>query len=291
MERKQTTGRALFYMFPALMLIVLLFLWPILLTFYYSFTNLALTGKNAVDYHFVGFENFRKMFADPTFLISFWNTIVFLLASAIVGQLILGFLIALLMKGKNRNVRSFVGISVLIGWIAPEIIVSFCWIAFLSEKGSLNAFLQTFFHIKPIAFLYSFPMISVIIANIWHGTAYSMLQFQAALDDVPRDIEEAAEIDGAGAYQKLWYIIIPTVKNTILTDAVLITLQTLGVFGLIYTMTGGGPGNQTTTLSIFMYKQAFLNYQMGYGTSVSLILLCVGIVLSLLYMKAAKSIK
>ena len=138
---------------------------------------------------------------------------------------------------------------------------------------------------EPIAWLVAFPMVSVVIANIWHGTAFSMMQFQAALDDIPAEIEESANLDGANWFQKLIYITIPMIKSTIVTDTILITLKTLAVFGLIYAMTGGGPGTSTTTLSIYMYKQAFGSYQMGYGTAIALVMLVVGIVLSLISVK------
>jgi multiple sugar transport system permease protein len=132
-------------------------------------------------------------------------------------------------------------------------------------------------------------MVGVILANIWHGTAFSMLQFQAALDNIPAEVEEAAVMDGASGLQKLARVTIPMVKDTIMTDSILITLKTLGVFGLIYAMTGGGPGTRTTTLSIYMYKQAFSSYQMGYGTAIALVVLLLGVILSLGYMRFTKT--
>lgn len=283
-------AEALALLFPAIALLLFFFLWPIVLSCYYSLTDMMLSGSRAVHYHFVGFENFRNLFADPLFRASFANTLVFLVLSAIVGQLVLGFLVALLMRRKRRWFRSAVGMAVLAGWIAPEIIVAICWVAFLSREGSLNAMLLGAGILKgPLSWLISFPMASVVFANIWHGTAFSMIQFQAALDNIPTSVEEAAEMDGAGGLRKLWGITIPMVKGTIMTDSILITLKTLGVFGLIYAMTGGGPGTKTTTLSIYMYKQAFSSYQMGYGTAIALVLLLLGVALSLGYMRLSKT--
>src|SRR5699024_4980655 len=108
------------------------------------------------------------------------------------------------------------------------------------------------------------------------------------LDDVPEEVEEAARIDGANAWQRLWRVTLPIIKGAAVTNMVLVTLQTLGVFTLIYALTGGGPGEKTSTLPIFMYEEAFVNYQLGYGTAISLILLLVGIVLSLLYIRLLK---
>ncbi len=282
--------KAIFYLLPTLALLLFFFLWPIVLSFYYSLTDLTLSGSKSINYDFVGFTNFMNLFTDPLFKTSFINTLIFLIFSAIIGQLVFGFIIAYLMKQKNKVVRSVVGMIILVGWIMPEIVVSFCWVAFFTREGTLNLILQSLgFLEKPIAWLVTFPMVSVIIANIWHGTAFSMLQFQSALDDISAEVEESAGLDGASGFQKLIYITIPMIKNTIVTDTVLITLKTLAVFGLIYSMTGGGPGTKTTTLSIYMYKQAFGSYQMGYGTAIALIMLVLGIILSLISVKMSNT--
>ena len=141
----------------------------------------------------------------------------------------------------------------------------------------------------PISWLFKYPMVCVIVTNIWHGTAFSMMQFQAALDGIPREVDEAAELDGAIGIRKLIYIVLPLVKQTTMTLMSLIILRTLSVFGLIYSMTGGGPGTKTTTLSIYMYKQAFGSYQMGYGTAIALVMLIIGIIMCVVSMKLSKS--
>ncbi|MBA2936963.1 sugar ABC transporter permease [Paenibacillus sp. CGMCC 1.16610] len=277
----------LYFLFPSLAVMLVFFIYPILLTFFYSFTNLALTGESAKQLKFVGFDNYVRMFADPTVRVSIWNTLVFLIGSAVIGQQVLGFLIAILMKRKNKTFRRVIGTVVLAGWVTPEIVCALCLYSFFGDEGTLNAILSTV-GIPTVTWLYTVPMLTIILANVWHGTAFSMLVFQAALDDVPKEIEEAALVDGASRWKILTSIILPYIKGTITTNAMLVTLQTLGVFGLIYAMTGGGPGTATTTLPIFMYNQAFINYQLGYGTAISLLLLLLGIVLSLFYIRTLK---
>ncbi|MHA7746661.1 MULTISPECIES: carbohydrate ABC transporter permease [Paenibacillus] len=277
----------LYFLFPSLAVMLVFFIYPILLTFFYSFTNLALTGESAKQLKFVGFDNYVRMFADPTVRVSIWNTLIFLIGSAVIGQQVLGFLIAILMKRKNKTFRRVIGTVVLAGWVTPEIVCALCLYSFFGDEGTLNAILSTL-GIPTVTWLYTVPMLTIILANVWHGTAFSMLVFQAALDDVPKEIEEAALVDGASRWKILTSIILPYIKGTITTNAMLVTLQTLGVFGLIYAMTGGGPGTATTTLPIFMYNQAFINYQLGYGTAISLLLLLLGIVLSLFYIRTLK---
>jgi len=287
-KRISDTKKSVIFLLPSWILLLIFFIGPMLLTFIFSFTNLSLTGAAARQLEFIGFENFTRMFQDPDFRISVWNTIVFVFFSAVVGQCLLGFLIAFLMKEKNITFRRIVGLIIIAAWVTPEVVVSFCWVAFLSDNGTANL-LVGLLGIKPVAWLFSFPMISVIIANVWRGTAFSMMVFQSALDEIPKEVEEAALMDGATRWNTVTRITIPMVKGTIATNLMLVTLSTLGVFTLIYTMTGGGPGMQTTTLPIFMFKQAFVSYQLGYGTAISLVLLAIGATASLIYMKILKT--
>ncbi|MBE5994818.1 MAG: sugar ABC transporter permease [Paenibacillaceae bacterium] len=272
---------------PSVLLLLVFFVAPILLTVYYSFTNLALSGENARQLKFIGLSNYFTMFKDRTVRISIGNTLVFLLGS-LIGQQVLGFIIALNMRNKNRVFRGIVGPIFLAGWIMPEVVVALCCSTFFGDSGTLNQ-IFSFFHLPQVEFLFAIPMLTVILANIWHGTAFSMMNFQSALDGVPADIEEAARVDGAGPFQIMIRIVLPCIKNTIATNTMLNTLSTLGVFGLIYMMTGGGPGTKTLTLPIFMYRQAFISQQLGYGTAISMILLVIGIVLSVFYTRIMRN--
>ena len=263
---------------PALVLLLAFFIIPIVLTVYYSFTNMALTGAAAQNFQFIGLANT---------LVSIRNTFIFLIGS-LVGQSVLGFLIAYFMKGKAKAFRSVVGPCILAGWVMPEIVVSLCCLAFFDVSGTFNKIIGTL-HIPGVDFIYGHPMMTIIIANVWHGTAFSMLNFQSALDNVSGDIEEAARVDGANRIQTLVRIIVPCIKDTIATNTMLNTLSTLGVFGLIWALTGGGPGMSTTTLPIYMYNQGLKNFQLGQGTAVGMILLFVGAVCSIIYTRLLKS--
>ena len=271
---------------PAAVLLICFFIVPIILTVYYSFTNMALTGANAKNFQFVGFTNYIKMFKDPNTYNAIKNTLLFLIGS-LVGQSVLGFLIAYLMKNKAKAFRSVVGPCILVGWVMPEIVVSLCCLAFFDMSGTMNKMLGLL-HIPAVEWIYAHPMMTVVIANVWHGTAFSMMNFQSALDNVSGDIEEAARVDGANRIQTLIRIIVPCIKDTIATNTMLNTLSTLGVFGLIWALTGGGPGSATTTLSIYMYNAGMKNFQLGQGTAIGMLLLMVGAVCSVIYTKAAK---
>ncbi|MCK9190477.1 MAG: sugar ABC transporter permease [Sphaerochaetaceae bacterium] len=268
---------------PAIALMIGFFIIPIFMTVYYSFTNLALTGSNAKNFQFIGLLNYKTMFTDPRMWASVFHTLIFLVGS-LIGQSLIGFFVAYFMQKKDQTFRSIVGPCILAGWVMPEIVVALCCFAFFDTSGTMNAILQTM-NIPGVKWLYAHPMLTVILANIWHGTAFSMLNYQSALGNVSSSITEAARVDGATRVQTLFRVTIPCIKDTIATNTMLNTLSTLGVFGLIWAMTGGGPGNATTTLPIYMYFQGLKNFQLGQGTAIGMVLLLVGAIFSVIYTK------
>lgn len=270
-------------MAPALALLLLFFAGPVLWSFYAAFTNQALSGAGASSAHYIGAANFRRLASDHDFIQSVILTLIFVVGSAVIGQNTLGLLLALLMRRRNPVLRAFVSTAVLAAWVMPEIVAAFCWYAYLNRDGSLNRWLHSIGLAEN--WLYSAPMFAVILANAWRGTAFSMLVYSAALSEIPPDVTEAAAIDGAGGLRQLRYVTLPLIRRAIVMNLMLITLQTLAVFALIFVMTGGGPGNKSQTTPVYMYQQAFKFYDLGYGTAMALVLLFVGALFSLVYLR------
>ena len=285
-RKRKSILRWLIPLLPACLLLVLFFAGPVLWSIYTAFTNESLTGAGAGDTKFIGFSNFSRMIHDVAFHRSLVLTVVFVIGSAVIGQNTLGLALALLMKGRGRVVTSIVSTVVVGAWVMPEIVAAFCWYAFLNRGGLLNSWLS---HIGiQQDWLYTTPMFAVILANVWRGTAFSMMVYSAAISEIPPELTEAAEIDGAGGTRRLWYVTIPLIRRSIVTNLMLITLQTLAVFTTIYVLTGGGPGNKSQTTPIYMYEQAFKFYDLGYGTAMAVVLLLVGGIFSVIYIKVVK---
>ncbi|HTJ70751.1 MAG TPA: sugar ABC transporter permease [Actinospica sp.] len=269
---------------PALLLLAIFFAGPLIWSVYTAFTNMALSGSASTQ--FTGLENFRRMFSDPAFVKSLELTVLFVIGSAVIGQNLLGMLLALILRGRNAIVRTIVNGVVIGAWVVPEVVAGFAWYAFLYKTGTLNSLLH---HIGLSQdWLYSMPMLAVILANTWRGTAFSMLVYSAALSDVPPELLEAAAVDGASSWKRLRYVTVPLIRRSIVSNLMLITLQTLASFGLIYVMTGGGPGNASSTTPLYMYQEAFQFYQLGYGTAMALVLLVLGALFSLIYLRLIK---
>jgi len=267
---------------PATVLLLLFLGGPIAYCCYIAFTNMQLTGTSTTE--FTGLANFRRAFGDDDFRNAVVLTLVFTVVSSLLGQNTLGLALAALMRRASKPVRTLIGAVVVAAWVVPEIVAGFLLYAFFRREGTLNALLDGL-GLPSQNWLYTLPILAVSFANVWRGTAFSMLVYSAALSEIPQEITEAAEVDGAGGLRRFWHVTLPMIRRSIGTNLMLNTLQTLSVFGLIWAMTRGGPGNRSQTLPVFMYDQAFNKSLIGYGTAVALLLLLVGAAFSVVYLR------
>lgn len=272
---------------PAVVLLAVFLAGPVLWSFYGSLTDQALTGYRAADPEFIGLDNYAALLGSDEFWQAVGLTVVFVGASAVIGQNVLGMAIALLLRAGNRVLRAVVSTLVVVAWVLPEIVAAFALYAFFATDGTLNAVLGWFGLAGP-TWLITFPMLAVILANVWRGTAFSMMVYDAALAEVPPEIVEAAAIDGATGPQRFFRISLPMIRRSISTNLMLTTLQTLAVFTLIWVMTGGGPGTDSSTLPVLAFQEAFKFAQVGYGTAIATVTLLVGAVFSIVYIRVLK---
>lgn len=278
-------------MLPAILLIgALLYFTFWAITF--SFTDLALVGKKSVDWSWVGFENYERLFSRRGFLDALWTTIIFVFFSAIVGQSVLGFLLASALRNRGATLtRTVVEVCIMLGWLLPDIVAAFLWSATTSQTGLINSLIVVPLGFKPVNFINDFALPIVTIANIWKGTAWSYLLFSAALDSVSREVVEAAKIDGATPWQRTWLVVLPIIRPHIATNMLFITIWTFTYFPLIFAMTGGGPGRQTETLAVFLYNQSFSRGNLGFGSAISVAMLIIVGALSIVYLRMLKEPK
>lgn len=282
----RTLGRSV-PLLPAVLLLAVFMLGPVVWSIYGSFTNTALTGRRARDPQFIGLDNYVRLVQDPAFPKSLLLTVVFVLLSAVVGQNVLGFALASMNRAVRPLLRALVGTIVIAAWVLPEIVAAFSMYAFFGDGGTFESVFRMVGLSAP-NMLYDHPMTAVILANIWRGTAFSMLVYQAALADVPPELTEAAQVDGASPWSRLVRVTLPVIRRTIATNLMLTTLQTLSVFTLIWVMTAGGPGTDSSTLPILAYQMAFKFSQVGYGTAIATVMLIIGAVFSLAYIRVLR---
>jgi multiple sugar transport system permease protein len=277
---------------PALGLVALFFLGPALWAVYASFTNMALVGADAANPRFVGLANYQQLFRDPDFFTVLRNSVAFVVGSAVIGQFVLGLLLALLLDHAEQ--RGFKGgnlvyAAVLLAWIDPTLIAGFLWAAMFDfYYGTLNTALKSV-GLPPQQWLADNAMLAVIIANTWRGTAFTMLIFLSGLKTIPAEIYEAARVDGANVWRRFWDHTLPNLKYIALLALLNITIATLGAFILILGLTGGGPGIRTEVISLYAYHTAFQARQIGYGSAIAMIMLAINFLFAGIYLRVFRT--
>ncbi len=272
---------------PALLLIAVFLVVPALWVLYLGLTNYRLTGTAAAEPQFVGLDNLLDAVSNPTFWSSTWLTVQFVLGSAVIGQVGLGFAIAWLLRDRRGPLKRVVEGLVILAWILPSAIVSFLWVALLDrDGGTLNALLG----LPGFAWLLDHPMLSIIVFNTWRGTAFSMMLYGAALGNVPPSHLESARLAGASGWQQLRDVVFPHIRGHILTNLLLISLWTFNDFSP-FLLTAGGPDGKSEVLAVHVYKVALQSGELGYGAAVSTIILLINLVVAVFYLRLLRSKK
>jgi multiple sugar transport system permease protein len=277
--------RALGFVAPALILIGVFLVFPALWTLYIGLTNYRLTGTAARTPELVGLDNYRRALSDGTFYHSLWVTLLFVLGSAVIGQNVLGFVLAFALRATRKAVRRTIEALVLLAWILPTSVAVFLWIAMLDrDDGTVNALLgQT----PGTAWLIEYPVAGIVVFNIWRGTAFSMMLYSAALTSVPPSQLEMARLVGASTGQLLRDVVLPHIRRYTVTNTLLITLWTFNDF-TPYLLTAGGPNRASQTIPAYIYDTAIVGGEMGYSGAISLLVLLANLLLALVYLRAAR---
>ncbi|MFL5627712.1 MAG: carbohydrate ABC transporter permease, partial [Ktedonobacteraceae bacterium] len=179
------------FMAPAFLVIAVFMLGPAFWAIYISFTNMSLTGAGAATPMWVGLQNFVQILHDAEFFNAFRVSLTYLVVSALIGQAVLGLLLAMLMRHRQRLFKSVLGAIIIVAWVIPDVVAGFLWSSFLAggpqsvlSPGLLNSIVAAF-GLPQHAWLQDYPMASIIVANTWRGTAFSMLLYASALESIP----------------------------------------------------------------------------------------------------------
>jgi multiple sugar transport system permease protein len=273
---------------PSVLLIGALVVYPALYSIYLSLTNASLVGVAAIHPRFVGMGNYLRLFTDGGFWHSLFVTFWFVLGSAVIGQFVLGLAAAVLLRRLLRFKNLFNSI-ILLPNAVPEVVAGYIWISMLAggAHATLNRLLGTF-GISSVHWLEQFPLIMIIVANTWRGIASAMILMTAGLSAISPEVTEAARIDGASSRQIFRFITLPLIMPTIFLYMLVSTVTTISIFGFIYALTRGGPGNATEIIGIYIYNQSFTNFQLGYGSAVAAITLVISMAIGLIYVRVLK---
>lgn len=288
-NKREKKEQMLGYLFivPAVVYMLIFIGYPIVYNWIVSFQDVTAMTLGSSTRDFIGFTNYKAVFADVTFRKALIHTFLYTIGCLVI-QFTLGFLFAMFFAKKftfSKPIRGFIVIS----WMLPVTVTALVFkFMFAEGNGIINAILMNLHLIdKPVGWLLqgNTAMWGLIIANSWVGIPFNMLLLTTGLNDIPADIYEAASIDGASGIQKFMKITIPLLKPTIMSVLVLGFVLTFKVFDLVYVMTGGGPVDATEVLSTFSYKLSFQLFHFGEGAAVANILFVCLFLVALVYLK------
>jgi ABC-type sugar transport system permease subunit len=283
--RQRDARTALLFVAPAVIIILLVTLQPILTTLYLSFFESQL-GRFSVNV-FRGLGNYIDLLKSAVFWSTIRRTLHFTLLS--VGlELVLGIAVAQLIASHPPGWK-FLRTSLIIPWAVPTIVTGMMWgWIYNADYGALNGLLSQLGLIKeyvPWLIRPTRAMNLAILADVWHTVPFVALILQAALATLPQEMEEAAAVDGANAWQRFWLIRMPLLRPAIMVAMVIRTVEAFRVFDIIYVMTGGGPAFGTVTISYLTYLETFKYGHIGNGSALSFLISIFSFALALIYIR------
>ena len=276
------------FLLPVLVILLLLFGYPLINSIIMAFQNYKLTAPN--DIQFNGLENFAKLFGDPDSMMILKNSFIYVIVS-VLGQFLLGMMLALALKKQFRG-RGIYQSIVFLPWAFSGFVVGliFRW-SFNGEYGIVNNLLMKFgLTDHNIAWLGTpgFTLAVVIMAMIWMGIPFFAIMILAALQSIPSDVYEAADVDGCGTVRQFFQITLPYIKPTLITTVLLRTIWIFNSLDLVVIITDGGPANTSQTLPAYMYSKAFGSYDFGFAAALGVILMLILGIYAMVFLKVTK---
>jgi multiple sugar transport system permease protein len=273
------------FILPNLLGFALFTLVPMVFSLALAFMNWD--GANVVT--FAGLDNFRQLIRDETFRIALVNTFYYV-AGTVPPTMVASLALALLLNQRLRG-RNFFRATFFFPYVSSLVAVAVVWnMLFHPAMGPVNQFLVSLGVENPPRWSASvdWAMPTVILASIWRGVGYYMVIYLAALQGIPSYLYEAAEIDGASAWQRFRYITLPMLTPATFFVSMMLTIACFKIFDLVMVMTRGGPGRATNVLVIHTYNTAFREFRFGYSSAIALVLFAIVLVITIIQFRMEK---
>ncbi len=273
-DGKAATG----FMAPSMLGLLAFTAFPIVASLIIGFYNWPVIGTHT----FIGLKNYQNLLTSKEFHTAILNTFVFVLLYVPLN-IVISLGLAVWIGSKGIRFRGLYRTIFFIPAVTPVVANAAIFSLILSPNGLIDSLMQTWFGVQAPNFLGSktWAMPAVVMLSIWQGFGYNMLVFSAALDAVPTSLTEAAAIDGAGSVARFFRIVLPLITPSIFFAVVLTLISSFQVFTQAYVLTGGGPGNATTTMVVYLYEQGFQFYKMGLASAVAWVLFIIILVITI----------
>jgi ABC-type sugar transport system permease subunit len=279
---------------PALLVTLALGVYPMINSMWMSFVEYDLLRIHEFGTPFVGLDNYAAVVNDPRFVQTVTNTIVFTIL-AVAGTVFFGLLLSQVLNAKYKG-RTALRMLVCVPWFVPPAVASAIWMWMLNtDRSPINFLLQEFgLTSGNIRFLsdtatfgpISIPMLAITAVRIWNGLPFAVIFLLAALQSIPKNFYEAADVDGASILQKFRYVTLPMLRPVLAILLTLLIIGGLGSFEINYIMTGGGPQNLTNILAVYSYQQAFSFYRFDLASAASGVILILTGFVSVFYLRS-----
>ncbi|KGL42580.1 lactose ABC transporter permease [Listeria booriae] len=268
------------FILPSVLLFVVFILYPIISSFVLSFQT-----SNGGETSFAGLANYERLLHDEIFWKALKNTFIIFIFQVPI-MLFLGLVLATVLNNKLLKWKGFFRVGFYLPAVTSLVAYSLLFSIMLQDSGLINNLLS-YIGIGPIPWLSSasWSKVSIILAMIWRWTGYNMVIYLAALQNIPEDTYEAADMDGAGKIRQFFSITIPQLKPVILFTAILSTIGTLQLFDEPFNLTKGGPADSTMTLGLYIYQNGFKYFDFSYASAVAYVVVIIVAVLSFLQFK------
>ncbi|MFK3960744.1 carbohydrate ABC transporter permease [Pseudalkalibacillus hwajinpoensis] len=263
---------------PALIIYLVYVIYPILSTLGYSFYSWD--GTN--DKTFIGLDNYIQLFNDAVFWTSLTNNAWVVLTSVFV-QIPLGMIMALMLFAPIRGIRLFSSVYFL-PFLMSTVAIGLLWVYMFDPINGIINQIVNLLGFENIAWLSdeNTSLIAILLVVVWQFSPFYMILFKAAMVGIGEELYESAQIDGANSWQKFFHITLPLLMPTIVSSSILAIVGSLKAFDIFYIMTGGGPNHATELMGTYMFKQAFINFNMGYASAIAFLMFLIALVVTVL---------
>jgi len=272
------------FLAPSFAILLVFLIFPLSWNIYISLHDVSLTTL-LKDWEYVGPENFVTLFNDPNFYTSLKVTLMFV-GGSVALQFGVGMLMAIVLNQQIRGSGVYRAI-LIIPWTISAVIAAFSFKFILDDNFGILNYILNQMGIESVGWL-SDPKIvvwSLVIANMWYGTPFTLLFLTAGLLSINPSLFEAARIDGASKMRSFFYITLPLLKPFMIINLILITMWSVNLFDIPLIMTGGGPLFSSTTASLYMYRQAFEFGLLSKGAAAGIILILINLTVAIIYVK------
>ncbi|MHB1651351.1 MAG: carbohydrate ABC transporter permease [Desulfitobacteriaceae bacterium] len=281
---------AYLFLTPAFVILAILVFYPLVKGILLSFTDMDQYNMGTkflkASYHFIGLGNYRTIFTSSEFWQITKQTVIWTFVN-VFFHFSIGLFLALLLNRQFRG-RTVYRILLLVPWAVPSFVSAFAWKWMYNyDYGIINLAL-TKLGLQPVPWLShpTWAMVAVILTNVWLGIPFMMVTMLGGLQSIPKDLYEAAVVDGANRWQQFWRITLPLLRSVALTATLLGVIWTFNMFNIIFLVTGGGPVHSTEILVTYSYLQAFSEWKFGMASAYGVIILSFLVVFSSVYYRA-----